>query len=460
MHTEPSLNSVASRRQFLKTSSLAAGAVIFGMPSLVEGKTASSKLNVAVIGLGGQGMSRLKEAIGCGANIVALCDVDSRMVGAAKAVLGAKRGKANLYTDYQKLLEREKNLGGVIIATPDHWHARICQAAFESNKHIFCEKPLTRTISEARDLRERARASKVVTQMGNQGSAANTMRRGIELIDAGVIGQVREVHVWVAPSTSFKPGQSLPVGEDPLPAELDWDRWIGPSPFHPYKKGAYHPRTWRAWYDFGGGSMGDWGCHGMNLPFRSLKLDYPTEVESDISGRPAPSYPEGVRIRYQFAARGALPAVTVWWYDGGRLPSVGVVPKSVIDHFGEMPKGGVLVLGDKGFTFGAPHPGAEYIQLSDEKKLSGILNHRASHSIPKSLPRVSGHMEEWLECCQTGLAPYSNFEVGGHLTEICLSGVVALQTAKKLEWDGPGMKAVNMPEADPFIHAKYRAGWI
>jgi predicted dehydrogenase len=433
--------------------------MIFGAPGFLRAQNAGFELKAAVIGLGGQGTSRLKEALDCGIRIVALCDADAAAIRAATAAAGPRLGKPNTYSDYRKMLETEKDLNAVIIATPDHWHARICRDSFTARKHIFCEKPLTRTIAETRDLRERARLSRVVTQMGNQGSASNLMRRGIELIQAGAIGQVREIHVWAPRSQSFRPGQSTSRGEDPVPAGFDWDRWVGPAPFHPYKRGVYHPRGWRAWYDFGGGSIGDWGCHGLNLPFRALKLEYPNAIETDISGKPADSYPEGVRIRYEFPAREGLPAVTVWWYDGGRLPATGVVPKTVIEHAGEVPTGGVLVLGEKGFTFGAPHPGSEYIQLAEEKKLSGILNHEATASVPKSLPRVQGHMQEWLECCKNGTAPFSNFEVGGRLTEIALAGVVALRAGKKLAWDGAGMKGLNFPDADEYVHAKYRAGW-
>jgi hypothetical protein len=457
--TSSSASQTLSRRRFIKVSALAGGAAALGGPRLLRADNTAPKLNVAMIGLGGQGLARLKEAIQCGANIVALCDVDDKMIELARTATGEELGNPSIHTDFHKMLKAEKNLDAVIIATPDHWHAPAAQAAFAAHKHIFCEKPLAHTISEVRELRKRASGSKVVTQLGNQGSALNTMRRGIELIQAGAIGQVRTVHVWVAKSGSFKPGQAALVGEDPVPAGLHWDNWIGPAPFHPYKKAGYHPKAWRAWYDFGGGSMADWGCHGLNLPFRALKLNAPTEIEADVQGEITASYPIGVRIRFDFAARGDLPPVTLWWYDGGRLPSEDVVPKSVVDLFGEIPRDGVLMTGEKGFTYGAPHQGSQFIQLAGEPALTGLADHQATQSIPRTLPRVKGHMQEWIDACQHGGVPYSNFEIGGQLTEIVLAGVVALRAGKKLEWDGPGMRAKNDRDAAKFIHAKYRSGW-
>lgn len=448
-----------SRRQFLKLSGAAAGAIAIGSTHLSGAQDAKVTFKVASIGLGGQGTSRLKEALACGMQVVALCDADSKQISKARATAAAQLEPARAYSDHHKLLDSEKDLDGVIIATPDHWHARICEAALAAGKHVFCEKPLTRTLGEARQLRERSRTAKPITQMGNQGSASNSMRRGIELVQAGAIGAVREVHVWVPRSSSFRPGQSAPVGADQVPAGLDWERWVGPSPFHAYKRGIYHPLAWRAWYDFGGGSIADWGCHGLNFPFRALQLEAPAEVEADIQGKPSDSYPQGVRVRYQFPARQALPAVTLWWYDGGRTPSQELVPKTLLDYFGAMPDGGVLALGEKGFTFGAPHPGAEFIRLKEEKGLSSITKHEATAGIAQSLPRVKGHMQEWLDCCQAGKPTFSNFDLAGQLTEICLVGVLAVRLGKKLEWDSAALKARNAPEADPLIHVKYRGGW-
>ena len=448
-----------SRRRFLGASLLGVGGILLGAPYILRAQTADPRPRIALIGVGGQGKSRLQEAIGCGVNLVALCDVDENLSADALKKFPAALANTKVYADYRELLSEDIGFEGVIIATPDHWHAPIARHALQAGKHVFGEKPLTHTIAEARALTRLAAQTSLITQMGNQGSASSSLRRGIELVQAGAIGRVREVYVWVPKSGSFIPGQPQPIGEDPVPAGFHWNDWIGPAPFRPYKQTIYHPRAWRAWYDFGGGSIADWGCHGLNYPVRALKLDYPTAIEPDADGGYAGCYPKNVRLRYDFAARADLPPVTLWWFDGGRLPPPEVVPKSILDHFGEMPDGGVLMLGEHGFTFGAPHPGSEYIQLANEPRLSGILHHPATASIPQSLPRVRGHLQEWLDACKTGVQPFSNFSIGGHLTEIVLSGVVALRAGQKLDWDGPGMRARNLRSAKQFIQGRDRAGW-
>ena len=451
-------NNKLSRRRFLQLAALTAGSATLGFPSLLRARGVNQKLNVGFIGLGGMGSGRLREILNCGVNVSAFSDVDEKQFVAAREILPANAPAPKTFVDFRDLLQSD--VDAVVIATPDHWHAPIASSALNAGKHVFGEKPLTHTISEARALRELAgKFPRLATQMGNQGSASPNMRRAIELIQAGVLGQVREVHVWVPPSGSFKPGQSFPSGKDPVPDGLHWEHWVGPSPFHPYKKNLYHPRAWRAWYDFGGGSIGDWGCHGLNLPVRALKLDYPTAITPDVPGGYTDGYPKNVRLRFDFAARQDLPPVTIWWYDGGRLPAAGIVPKSVIDHLGEIPAEGVLILGEKGFTFGAAHPGANYIQLADEKKLSGILNHAATKHVPVTLPRTSGHLQEWVTACTGGPATFSSFEVGGQLTEIILTGVVALRMRQRLDWNGATMQALNAPAAEKFIQANYRTGW-
>jgi len=455
------LSSEMNRRRFLCLSTLATGGIVFGVPRLLRARNLSSTPSIGLIGVGFQGRQRLSEILQVGMPVTALCDVDDVCISKGKDLISKSNNPSpKTYLDYRELLASD--IDAVVIATPDHWHAPIAAAALNAGKHVFCEKPLTHAISEARALRElAARFPDLSTQMGNQGSASSFMRRGIEIIQAGGIGQVREVHVWVHPSFSFKAGQSAPVGEDPVPAGLHWDHWIGVAPFHSFKSGTYTPKTWRAWYDFGGGSMADWGCHGLNFPFRSLKLDYPTDIEPNIPGAYTYGYPREVRLKFNFAARGDLAPVTVWWYDGGRKPDPSVIPKTLLEHFGKIPDGGCLLLGEKGFTFGDPgNSGVEYIQFSSESRLSGITNHAASVGIPRTLPRVKGHVQEWVDACSGGPSTFSDFERGGHLTEIALSGVVALRAQKTLVWNGPEMRAENDPDAKKFIQAHYRAGWI
>lgn len=442
----------------MQLAALTAGAATLNFPRLLRARGINEKLNVGFVGLGGMGLGRLNEILSCPVNVTALCDVDQAALAEARQALPAGWPAPKTFTDYRDLLQSD--VDAVVVATPDHWHAPVDAAALRAGKHVFGEKPLTHTIAEARELRRLSgQRPALATQMGNQGSASPYMRRAIELVQAGVIGRVREVYVWVAPSTSFKPGQSFPQRQDPVPAGLDWNRWIGPAAFHDFVAHEYHPKAWRAWYDFGGGSMADWGCHGLNLPFRALKLDYPTAITPDVPDGYTDSYPKNVRLRFTFAGRGDLPPVTLWWYDGGRRPPTNVVPASVVEHFGEMPKDGVLLLGENGFTYGAPHPGANYIQLRGEKKLSGILNHSATKHIPKTLPRSPGHLKEWVLACTGGPATFSDFEVGGKLTEIVQAGVVALRLQKAITWNGEKMEASNAPDAARFVQTHYRPGW-
>ncbi len=315
--------------------------------------------------------------------------------------------------------------------------------------------------------------------MGNQGSASPNLRRGIEIIQAGALGKVLEVHCWASGVGCCHSGLAIPTVGDPVPSNFNWDQWVGPAPERVYKTGYYHPYAWRGWFDFGNGPIGDFGCHNMNLPVRALKLDYPVEIGIDAQLMGGPTYPKKARIDYHFAQRGDLSPVTLTWYDGECFPDPALIPKELTDYLEgkETPtadtkngktvtnknnpgfRGGVLILGENGFTFGSCWSGSDYIFLKGDPKLRG-LNHPACKNIPETLPRSPGHVNEWVEACLGGKPVFSDFETGGHLTEIALSGAVALRVGKKIAWDGPAMKATNAPEADQYIHAKYREGWI
>ena len=255
-----------SRRAFVQTTALAAGAVAFGVPTLVRGKNLNSKVNLACVGIGGKGAG---DVSCCAAeNIVALCDVDTeRGAGTLK-----KHPQARFFGDYRRLLdEMHKEIDAVVVSTPDHQHAVVASAAMRLGKHVYCQKPLTQTVYEARYLQELAHQQGVITQMGNQGSSADGLRRCVELVQSGLIGQVREVHVW-SNRPIWPQGMTRPEGSDPVPATLDWDRWLGPAPARPFKLNAYQPFVWRGWLDFGCGALGDMACHTVNLPFRALAL--------------------------------------------------------------------------------------------------------------------------------------------------------------------------------------------
>jgi len=463
-------NPLLSRRQFVKVSALA-GAAVFGAPAFLRAENAGSKLNLALIGCGGQGRGRLNEMIDTGENIIALCDVDTAQFALAKKKAREKaKGRLDAipcYVDYRELLEKEKSLDAVVIATPDHWHAQIVKDAMKAGKHVFCEKPLTRTIAEARELRELARSSKLVTQMGNQGGSNPDFRRAMEVIQAGALGAIHEIHVWV-PGPGSLPGTPYPQTGDPVPEGLHWDAWCGVAAVHPYKRGFFHPFSWRGWFDYGNGTLGDFGCHNLNLPFRALNLDYPIRVEA-ISPRAShgmAAYPSDVAARLDFEVGEKRSPLTIWWYDGKRVPDLSLAPE-IVAYFGEkskdgepsFPRDGTLIFGENGYTFGDAWKGASYVMLKGDKKLGGIENHPAFKSIPTTLPRSKGHMKEWTEACKGNGATFSGIEVGGHLTEIALAPAVALRTGQPLDWDGPAMKARNVPDAAQYVRSEDRTGW-
>src|SRR6202167_4646872 len=298
------------RREFIKASSMAAGALAFGVPALLRGQNLNSKLNIACVGIGGKGRS---DTDACAdENIVALCDVDSG--SPAYEMQTKKYPSAKTYKDFRQMLKQWGNqIDVVTVSTPDHMHAIVASAAMKRNKAVFVQKPLTQTIYEARYLRKMAKDRKLVTQMGNQGSAADGFRRAVETIQDGLIGQVHEVHVWTNRPV-WPQAMDRPVGEDPIPATLDWDIWIGPANMRPYKAshkpydryGIYEPFSWRGWQEFGTGALGDMACHTVNMPFRALDLDYPTVVEAMPFGRMnKESYPVGAKIRFDFPKRKA-----------------------------------------------------------------------------------------------------------------------------------------------------------
>ena len=493
----------ASRREFIKTTSLAAGALALGVPTLLRGQNLNSKLNIACIGIGGKGQSDTDAC--AGENIVALCDVDSR--SEAYAIQTNKYPSAKVYKDFRQMLDQMgSQIDAVTVSTPDHMHAIIASAAMKMHKAVFCQKPLTQTIYEARYLRKMAKEKKIVTQMGNQGSAADGLRRAVETIQDGLIGQVHQVHVWTN-RPIWPQGMDRPVGESPIPDTLDWDRWLGPAPLRPYKSsadpkdkyGMYNPFVWRGWQDFGTGALGDMACHTVNMPFRALNLGYPTEIEATPLGQMnRESYPVGSRIRFQFPQRKTSIAVdhphlfhhhrtieqdalTLWWYDGGQpdpkapgghdlsnKPPIELTA-DIVALRGEVPASGCLVIGDGGSVFSPDDYGASFfVKLKDDKKYIHYLKHPALAQFAERIPRnrygqssKPNHALEWLAAVKENKPElcYSRFEIASRLTEIMLLGCVALRVGQKIEWDGPKMVAINCPQAAPFIKRENRAGW-
>jgi predicted dehydrogenase len=448
-----------SRRKFIALSTLATGALVLPGCAAPRRLSASQKLDILCVGAGGKGASDIEN---CGSeNIVAICDADEAMA----APTLAKFPKAKFYKDWRVMFEREKTADAVIVSTPDHTHAPIAAAAMRMKKAVFCQKPLTHSVYEARTLRDLARANRVVTQMGNQGSAEDGLRRAIEVVQSGLLGQVRNVHLWTN-RPIWPQGVERPPGADPVPPGMDWDLWLGPAPARPFKKEVYHRFKWRGWQDFGTGALGDMGCHTANMPFRALNLDAPKTVEAESSGMNAETYPTDSRIRFAFPERGNLAAVDLWWYDGGRKPDAYLLTH-VEKLMDKVPISGCLMVGDKGLLFSPDDYGARFfIKLWDEEELVPAEQHEGVARIPQTLPRNpfegntgQRHAQEWIAACKGTGTCYSNFDVAASLTEVILLGCIALHGTTRLRWDPEQLRMQNAPEADAWIRREYRRGW-
>lgn len=467
-----------SRRHFLKYTSLGAATIIIPGCSTVRPArriSANEKLSVAVIGAGGKGASDTDNVASLGENIVALCDVDANRLEGR----GATYPKAKLYRDYRKMLEEMgESIDAVIISTPDHHHAPAAVMAMKMGLHAYVQKPLTHSVYEARTLRRLAKQGKLATQMGNQGSSGSGLRRAVEVIQAGAIGKPLELHVW-SNRPIWPQGVDRPQGELPVPENIDWDVWIGPAPMRPFNKG-YHPFAWRGWRDFGTGALGDMACHTVNMPFRALKLGYPNVVEcEETSEMHAETYPKTSRIRFEFPAREGLPPLKFWWYDGSPTDkSVKLLrphpdlTKEIVTLQKSLPASGCLIIGDKGKVFSPDDYGSQFYLMLDSGGFQPAkqkeVEHEAIRNIAQSIPRNEGpgggdqlQKAEWIRMIRGGPPAYSNFDIAAYLTEIILLGCVAMRVGvgKKLDWDGPNMRAKNAPEAAQYVRREYRKGW-
>jgi predicted dehydrogenase len=441
-----------SRRKFLGTSAAAIAGLTIVPSRTVSGLgyiAPSDKLNVAAVGIGGKGASVIS-AVSKTENIVSLCDVDwSQRV---QRVFDA-HPKARRHKDYRVMLDKDKDIDGVIIATPDHTHAIVSLDAMRRGKHVYTEKPLTHTVREARMLTEAARKYKVATQMGNGGQATDPPRRLREAIWDGAIGPVREVHIWTdranrgLSDTYWPQGVKRPEDTPAVPASLDWDLFIGPAPLRPYHP-SYHPFNWRGWLDFGTGALGDMGCHGMDPIFRALKLKYPTNVQGVSTLVNDETYPLGSIVTYEFPARENMPPVLLTWYDGGLRPPV---LHDVAAEGARMGEGGTLYIGEKG------------------KILNDVIypkSLRDSYTRPAPyIPSSPGHEMEWIIAAKGGEPAGSNFEWAGPLTETVLLGNIPLRRELRNQLNGqilsfdPTNLTVSMPEANKFMQVEYRTGW-
>jgi predicted dehydrogenase len=403
----------------------------------------SEKLNIAAVGVGGMGTGDIRSVTS--ENVVALCDVDERSLqNNAKTF-----PKARLFKDFRKMLEVQKDIDGVMIATPDHNHAIVSITAMKLGKHVHCQKPLTHSVFEAREMARVAREMKVATQMGNQGQAGEQARLICETIWSGAIGKVREVH---AGSNRYPPisprGVRRPAETPAAPAGLDWDLWLGPAPERPYHP-TYHPFSWRGWWDFGTGVLGDIGCHQLSPIFKALRLGHPAWVEASSSNHQCPpeitreTAPVSSITRWFFPPDTGRDAVTITWWDGGLKPPQ---PEEMDSdsEFGE--NDWLLIVGDKGKMYG-------HVVIPNARA-------REIGPPPRVINRSPGHYVEWIQACKGGPAAGSNFvDHAAHLAEVILLGNIAIRTKEKLLWDGPGGRFTNSAAANQLLNPPYRSGW-
>jgi len=461
-----------SRRQFIRRTSLAAGAAAFTFPYVGRVLGANDRINVACIGVGGKGDSDSRHAAACGGNIVAICDVDLRTVDKK----GQQFPKATKFQDYRKLFDKMgKDFDAVTISTPDHNHGQAAIRAMTMGKHVYCQKPLTQTVYEARTLRRLAAEKKLATQMGNQGTAEDGLRRAVEIVQGGVIGNPLEVHVWTNRPV-WPQALDRPPGADPVPENLNWDCWLGPAALRPYKKDVYETFKWRGWYDFGTGALGDMACHTVNMPFRACKMGYPNVVECELDSRVYPeTFPKTSRLRFEFPEREGLPPMKFWWYDGNPKDSLKPLRpdadtvKEIVSTMGTLPSSGALIIGDKGKLFSPDDYGSRfYVAMKGQDEMIAGDKHEACKAVPITIPRNEGTEDgdqrqkaEWFRMMQGGAPAYSNFDIAAYLTEIILLGCVALRVGegRRMDWDGPNMKSTNLPEAAQFVRRKNRHGW-
>jgi predicted dehydrogenase len=422
-----------NRRRFLGTAAaLAVGA---------RRPPASERLQVAFLGVSNAGGRNIDRIHAAGADVAALCDVDERRAGPVRERFPA----AKFATDFRRLIGR-KGLDAVVVSTPDHTHAVATLAALRAGLHVFCEKPLTHTVTETRLVTRTAAKCNRVTQMGIQIHAGDNYRRVVELIQAGAIGPVGEVHVWCGKSWG---GGKRPKGSESVPAGLDWDLWLGPAPLRPFYDGAdqsgngvYHPINWRRWWDFGGGTLADEACHHMDLPFWALGLRAPTTV----SAEGPPVHPETAArwliVRYEFPARAERPPVRLTWYDGGKRPDL--FPQGKLPAWGD----GTLFVGTKGMLL------ADYARhvLLPEKHFADYKKP------PRTIPASAGHYREWVEACKDGGPTTCPFDYAGPLTEAVLLGNVSYRLGKPFTWHATDLKA-SESGAERFLRKDYRKPW-
>jgi len=478
-----------TRRELLAAAAASAFSFTY-IPRRVWG--ANERFYVAGIGVGGKGAGEVNDVTAAGGTFVALCDVDAKRAGKTfKAFPSAK-----VYADFREMLEKEKGIDAVTVSTPDHTHAIASLLAMSMGKHVYCQKPLTHSLYEARLMARAAAHYGVQTQMGNQAHAGEPIRRAVELVRAGIIGPVREVHAWtdrpIWPQGRHALDERTRLADKAKPADLDWDLWLGPAPERPYNE-CYVPFKWRGWWDFGTGALGDMACHIMDMPYWALDLGAPLTVEAESGGQTPETGPDWSTITYQFAARESVgggergaavgpkaaveqPAVKYVWYDGnkdGKQNAPYELLRQASEEYkrahpkeaatadaGEARKRpaidapqrwDMVLVGDKGMML--------FRRSSVDWMVTPASRAEEFASVPKSVRRVRNEDAEWLEACKGGPKALSSFDYSGPFTEMVVLGTVAVRLGKKVEWDAKALKVKNVPEADALIRREYRKGW-
>jgi predicted dehydrogenase len=478
----------SNRRDFIKyTAATGMGFWVAAQKTFAQeaqSKSPNERVNIGCIGLGGKGDSDSEQAAEVG-NVVAICDVNDK-------TLGHKASKARKFNDFRKMFDAMgKEFDAITVSIPDHNHAVAAMMGIKNKKAVYCQKPLAHYVAEARALRMAAEENKVATQMGNQGTAENGLREAVEVVQAGGIGAVKEVHIWT--NRPIWPQAPIflnrPMNVDPVPPDLHWDEFIGPAPFRPFVERAkdaegnmhnnvYQPFNWRGWWDWGTGALGDMGCHTANMPYMALKLmeAHPTTIQAESGIINFETYPSWAHVIFEFPARGEMPPVRVNWYEGHRDSKVVQPPdelkETVLAEYNKhnmrtgkhkvatkkLSDSGCILVGDKGMIYSPNDYGAEYFILPDEQ----FANYQKP---PQTLPRNGlgdlGMKKEWVAAIKGGPPAMSNFNYSARLSEFILLGNVAIRAGAQhpLEWDGEAMKVTNWPEANAFLKRDYRKGY-
>ncbi len=437
------------RRSFLKSAAAAAALTAISPAIHASGFAARSsrnpleKLNLACIGTANRAADDIDGVMS--ENIVAICDVDATYLERARKMLTEKKQlEPTTWADYREMIDAAGDkFDAVVIGTTDHHHAPASIRSINAGKHVYCEKPLTHTVQEARIIAEAAAKKGVATQLGTQIHAEDNYRRVVEIIQSGAIGDVTDVHVWVGKGWGYV-AEWAKSREEPgttPPGHLSWDLWLGPAPVYPFHEGRFHPANWRRWWDFGQGTLGDMACHYMDLPFWALKLRHPIHCEAEGPAPDPNMAPEGLIVRYKFPAVDGKPACNLTWYDGN------LIPKKIGDQV--VPANGIMFIGTEGQMF------ADYSRY----RLFPVEKFKGFNPPPKTIPDSIGHHQEWIKACKDGSPTTCNFDYSGALTETVLLGNIAYRTGKALDWDAKTLTATNCPEAAKLVSKEYRSGW-